>query len=70
MFESCLHEVERGLLGLAGRLIANVLKLLGDDPNFQKFDYAVTTYLSNGTLNDVWESIWLDVLTLQRVFMD
>ncbi len=42
---------------------ANVLKLLGDDPNFQKFDYAVTTYLSNGTLNDVWESIWLDVLT-------
>ena len=42
---------------------ANVLKLLGDDPDFQKFDYAVTTYLSNGTLNDVWESIWLDVLT-------
>ncbi len=41
----------------------NVLRLLGIYRDFIKFEGAVSTHLSNGFMNDIWESIWLDDLT-------
>jgi hypothetical protein len=41
----------------------NVKRLLGVDVGDIKFAEAVATHLSNGTLNDIWESIWLNDLT-------
>jgi Domain of unknown function (DUF4157) len=41
----------------------SVVNLLGITVPFVKFDRAVTTHLSNGTINDIWESIWLNDLT-------
>lgn len=42
---------------------ANARQLLGNDEPFPKFDGAVAMHLSNGTLNDIWESMWLNDLT-------
>lgn len=42
---------------------ANVRRLLGVDEPFLKFEGAVAMHLSNGTLNDIWESMWLNDLT-------
>jgi hypothetical protein len=41
----------------------NVNRLLGIDETFVKFAGALATHLSNGTINDIWESLWLDSLT-------
>ena len=41
----------------------NVMALLGQPNDIPKFAGSVSARLSNGTMNDVWESIWLDVLT-------
>jgi len=41
----------------------NVQRLLGVNVGDIKFDGAVATHLTNGTLNDIWESIWLNDLT-------
>ncbi len=41
----------------------NARRLLGDDSPFPKFEGAVAMHLSNGTLNDIWESMWLNDLT-------
>ncbi|OAI41043.1 hypothetical protein AYO38_04795 [bacterium SCGC AG-212-C10] len=43
----------------------NANRLLGIDETFVKFEGAIATHLSNGTINDIWESIWLDNLTYQ-----
>jgi hypothetical protein len=42
---------------------ANVSRLLGTDADVVKFEGAVSANLSNGFVNDIWESIWLDDLT-------
>jgi hypothetical protein len=42
---------------------ANALRLLGIYRDFIKFEGAVATHLTNGFMNDIWESIWLDDLT-------
>ena len=42
---------------------ANARRLLGVDEPFLKFEGAVAMHLSNGTLNDIWESMWLNDLT-------
>jgi len=42
---------------------AHVSKLLGTDLGTIKFEGAVSANLSNGFVNDIWESIWLDDLT-------
>ena len=40
-----------------------MLRLLGQRPDIVKFEGAVSANLSNGTVNDIWESIWLNDLT-------
>ncbi len=42
---------------------ANARRLLGIDEPFLKFEGAVAMHLSNGTMNDIWESLWLNDLT-------
>ena len=42
---------------------SNVMRLLGQPNLYPKFEGAVAANLGNGTMNDVWESYWLDVLT-------
>lgn len=42
---------------------ANARQLLGNEDPFPIFDGAVAMHLANGTLNDIWESMWLNDLT-------
>ncbi len=42
---------------------ANVSRLLGINEDIVKFQGSVSANLSNGFVNDIWESIWLDDLT-------